>query len=88
MSSPTDDEPVFDSVHELFAAEEIALFDARAQVAWHERVLAELAKELDLTTSQLSIAYLLTHPEVSSVITGATHLSQLEPRRHYPYQFP
>jgi aryl-alcohol dehydrogenase-like predicted oxidoreductase len=42
------------------------------------RLLADLAKELGLTTPQLSIAYLLTHKEVSSVITGATRLSQLE----------
>lgn len=45
MNSPTDDNPDLERILELFAAEEIALFDARAQVAWHERALADLAKE-------------------------------------------
>ena len=44
LDLPTDDESDLDSIVELFAAEEIALFDARAQVAWHERALADLAK--------------------------------------------
>ena len=44
MNSPTDDDPDLEQIHELFAAEEIALVEARAQVAWHERALAELAK--------------------------------------------
>ena len=44
MNSPTDDDPDLGGILELFAAEEIALFDARAQVAWHERTLADLAK--------------------------------------------
>jgi hypothetical protein len=43
MSSPTDDDPDLEQIDELFAAEEIALVEARAQVAWHERALAELA---------------------------------------------
>lgn len=36
-----------------------------------------IAKELDCTLSQLSIAWCLHHPNVSSVITGATKLEQL-----------
>ena len=44
MNPPTDDDPDIERILELFAAEEIALFDARAQVAWHERALADLAK--------------------------------------------
>ena len=42
------------------------------------RRLAALAQETGLTTAQLSIAYLLSHKEVSSVILGASRLSQLE----------
>jgi hypothetical protein len=45
MNSPTDDDPDLDRILERFAAEEIALFDARAQVAWHERVLAERKRQ-------------------------------------------
>ena len=44
MSSQTDGEPDLEGILEIFAAEEIALFDARAQVAWHERALADLAR--------------------------------------------
>ena len=44
MNSPTDDDPDLERILELFAAEEVALFDARAQVAWHERALAGLAE--------------------------------------------
>jgi len=44
MNSPTDDDPDLEQIHELFAAEEIALVEARAQVAGHERALADLAK--------------------------------------------
>ncbi len=40
--------------------------------------LGELASELGITTAQLAIAWLLRRKEVSSVITGATKLSQLE----------
>ena len=40
----TDDDPDLERILELFATEEIALFDARAQVAWHERAIADLAK--------------------------------------------
>ena len=52
MNSPTDDDPDLEQIHELFAAEEIALVEARAQVAWHERALAELTK---------------AHPEVAAM---------------------
>lgn len=44
MSSQTDDEPDLDSILDFFAEERIALADARAQVAWHELQLKELAK--------------------------------------------
>ena len=44
MSAPTDNEPDLDSIHELFAAEEIALAEARSIVEWHEHRLAELTK--------------------------------------------
>ncbi len=42
------------------------------------RMLADLALKLDCTPAQLAIAWLLRRKEVSSVITGATKLSQLE----------
>jgi aryl-alcohol dehydrogenase-like predicted oxidoreductase len=37
-----------------------------------------VAKELGISTAQLAIAWLLRRKEVSSVITGATNISQLE----------
>ena len=40
--------------------------------------LEDVAKELGATTAQLAIAWLLRRKEVSSVITGATKLSQLK----------
>ena len=40
-------------------------------------LLQEIADELGVTTAQLAIAWLLRRKEVSSVITGATKLSQL-----------
>lgn len=40
--------------------------------------LEKIAKQLDLTNAQLAIAWLLRRKEVSSVITGATKLNQLE----------
>jgi voltage-dependent potassium channel beta subunit len=40
--------------------------------------LETVAKELGITTAQLAIAWLLRRKEVSSVITGATRVSQLE----------
>lgn len=42
------------------------------------RALAALAAQLGLTTAQLAIAWLLRWKELSSVITGASHLNQLE----------
>ncbi len=42
------------------------------------RQLSALAAELDMTTAQLAIAWLLRRKEVSSVITGATRMDQLE----------
>lgn len=40
--------------------------------------LAELAKNLDCTLAQLSIAWCLSNPNVSSVITGASSVEQIE----------
>ena len=42
------------------------------------RQLTDLAGEIGATTAQLSIAWLLRRKEVSSVITGATRLEQLD----------
>ena len=42
------------------------------------RCLTDLATELDLTTAQLAIAWILRRKEVSSVITGATRIEQLD----------
>jgi voltage-dependent potassium channel beta subunit len=42
------------------------------------RELANLATEMSITTAQLAIAWLLRRKEVSSVITGATNLKQLQ----------
>jgi len=42
------------------------------------RQLTSLAQELGITTAQLAIAWLLRRKEVSSVITGATRLEQLD----------
>jgi len=42
------------------------------------RQLTALARELGLTTAQLAIAWLLRRKEVSTVITGATSVEQLE----------
>jgi voltage-dependent potassium channel beta subunit len=41
------------------------------------KLLQSIAEDLGLTTAQLAIAWLLRRKEVSSVITGATKLSQL-----------
>lgn len=40
--------------------------------------LAPIAAELDATPAQLAIAWVVRHPQVSSVITGASRLSQLQ----------
>ncbi len=37
-----------------------------------------MAQELGITTAQLSIAWILRRKEVSSIITGATSLEQLD----------
>ena len=42
------------------------------------RQLTALAQTLDLTTAQLAIAWLLRRKEISSVITGATQVEQLD----------
>ena len=42
------------------------------------RQLSALAAELGMTTAQMAIAWLLRRKEVSSVITGATRMEQLE----------
>ncbi|MCC6148294.1 MAG: aldo/keto reductase [Anaerolineaceae bacterium] len=42
------------------------------------RQLTALARELEITTAQLAIAWLLRRKEVSSVITGATRMEQLD----------
>ncbi len=42
------------------------------------RQLTALADDLEMTTAQLAIAWILRRKEVSSVITGATRLEQLD----------
>lgn len=42
------------------------------------RALTQVANELHISTAQLAIAWLLRRKEVSSVITGATNLKQLQ----------
>lgn len=42
------------------------------------RALTSIANQLEITTAQLAIAWLLRRKEVSSVITGATRLEQLD----------
>jgi voltage-dependent potassium channel beta subunit len=42
------------------------------------RELTQVAKDLHISTAQLAIAWLLRRKEVSSVITGATNLKQLQ----------
>lgn len=46
------------------------------------RELAEVARQGGLTTAQLAIAWLLRNKEISSVITGATKIEQLEENLH------
>jgi aryl-alcohol dehydrogenase-like predicted oxidoreductase len=41
------------------------------------KLLVELAKDLGITPAQLAIAWCLRRKEISSVITGATRLAQL-----------
>lgn len=40
--------------------------------------LGEIAQELNITVGQLALAWILRRPEISSAITGATKLSQLQ----------
>ena len=42
------------------------------------KLLTAIASQLEITTAQLAIAWLLRRKEVSSVITGATRLEQLD----------
>jgi aryl-alcohol dehydrogenase-like predicted oxidoreductase len=42
------------------------------------RQLTALARDLQITTAQLAIAWILRRKEVSSVITGATRMEQLD----------
>ncbi len=46
------------------------------------RRLQPLADELGITRAQLALSWALRHPSVSSVITGATKVSQLESNIH------
>ncbi|MCB2230064.1 aldo/keto reductase family protein [bacterium] len=42
------------------------------------KALAEIARSLDITISQLALAWVLRLPQISSAITGATQVEQLE----------
>ena len=42
------------------------------------RELTKVAEDLHISTAQLAIAWLLRRKEISSVITGATNLKQLQ----------
>jgi aryl-alcohol dehydrogenase-like predicted oxidoreductase len=42
------------------------------------RKLSEVADDLGVTMAQMSIAWLLKNPNVSTVITGASKVSQVE----------
>jgi aryl-alcohol dehydrogenase-like predicted oxidoreductase len=42
------------------------------------RALTEVAEDLDCTTAQLALAWCLTNPDVSTVITGASKPHQVE----------
>ncbi len=42
------------------------------------RKLAEVAEDLGITMAQMSLAWILKNPHVSSVITGASNVSQVE----------
>ncbi len=60
--------PDYGWIRDLITPERIAI----------TRHLTALAQELGLTTAQLAIAWLLRRKEISSVITGATSLEQLD----------
>lgn len=42
------------------------------------RALTDLARELDMTTAQLALAWILRKPEISCAITGATSVEHVE----------
>jgi aryl-alcohol dehydrogenase-like predicted oxidoreductase len=42
------------------------------------RAIEPIARELDMTTAQLAIAWCLTNPDVTTVILGASRVEQLE----------
>jgi len=62
------------------AREEMAWIQERVKPAMIAKVraLTPIARELDLTTGQLALAWLLRRPEVSTVITGASRVEQLQ----------
>ena len=55
-------------IHDRITPERIAIV----------QLLTALANELEITTAQLAIAWLLRRKEVSCVITGATRPEQLD----------
>ncbi len=59
--------------HERFA-ENFLTEDNRARV----KALADVASDLGVTRAELALAWVLRHPGVSSVITGATKVEQIE----------
>ncbi len=61
------DDPNYTWLQQLVTPERIAII----------RQLMEIAKELGCTMAQLAIAWLLRLPEISSVITGASRVSQV-----------
>lgn len=65
----------------LFYHEELRkrLSDAKIEKV---KALIGIAKELNCSIAQLAIAWCLKNPRVSSVITGATHLQQLDENLH------
>ena len=54
-----------------------ALGDRAAERIDKVRVLSGIARELDCTMAQLAVAWCLRNPNVSTVITGATHPKQV-----------
>lgn len=69
---PADSRGALDSL--AFLREQLTDPARNAAVA----ALAPIAAELDATPAQLAIAWVIRHPQVSSVITGASRLSQLQ----------
>ncbi|NQS92026.1 MAG: aldo/keto reductase, partial [Chloroflexi bacterium] len=62
----------YEWLRERFAGEE-----AKKQIE-KVKLLAEVASDLDASTAQLAIAWCLTNPNISTVITGASKASQVE----------